>query len=61
MPSLNGKTVLITGALGTIGRSLVERYGQEGARVIASDLPGRKTPMKRFAVWRRKPAISARI
>ncbi|AUW43919.1 NAD(P)-dependent dehydrogenase (short-subunit alcohol dehydrogenase family) [Rhizobium beringeri] len=40
MPSLNGKTVLITGALGTIGRSLVERYGQEGARVIASDLPG---------------------
>ncbi|WP_165402862.1 SDR family oxidoreductase [Rhizobium leguminosarum] len=40
MPSLNDKTVLITGALGTIGRSLVERYGQEGARVIASDLPG---------------------
>ncbi|UIK01031.1 SDR family oxidoreductase [Rhizobium leguminosarum] len=40
MPSLNGKTVLITGALGTIGKSLVERYGQEGARVIASDLPG---------------------
>ncbi|MBY5539263.1 SDR family oxidoreductase [Rhizobium leguminosarum] len=40
MPSLNGKTVLITGALGTIGRSLVERFGQEGARVIASDLPG---------------------
>ncbi|WP_165447402.1 SDR family oxidoreductase [Rhizobium ruizarguesonis] len=40
MPPLNGKTVLITGALGTIGRSLVERYGQEGARVIASDLPG---------------------
>ncbi|MGO6901619.1 SDR family oxidoreductase [Rhizobium ruizarguesonis] len=40
MPPLNGKTVLISGALGTIGRSLVERYGQEGARVIASDLPG---------------------
>lgn len=40
MPSLNGKTVLITGALGTIGKSLVERFGQEGARVIASDLPG---------------------
>jgi NAD(P)-dependent dehydrogenase (short-subunit alcohol dehydrogenase family) len=40
MPSLNGKTVLITGALGTIGKSLVERFSQEGARVIASDLPG---------------------
>ncbi|MBX5193562.1 SDR family oxidoreductase [Rhizobium sp. NZLR3b] len=39
MASLTGKTVLITGALGTIGRSLVQRYGQEGARVIASDRP----------------------
>ncbi len=39
MPSLNGKTVLITGALGTIGKSMVERFGEEGARVIASDLP----------------------
>ena len=39
MPSLTGKTVLITGALGTIGKSLVERFIQEGATVIASDRP----------------------
>ena len=39
MASLNGKTVLITGALGTIGKSLVNRFAQEGATVIASDRP----------------------
>lgn len=37
---LAGKKVLITGALGTIGRALVARYGQEGASVIALDRPG---------------------
>ena len=39
MGLLSGRTVLITGALGTIGRSLVQRYGEEGASVIASDRP----------------------
>ena len=34
-----GKKVLITGALGTIGRALVTRYVEEGAQVIASDRP----------------------
>jgi len=36
---LTGKTVLITGALGTIGKALVKRYYEEGATVIASDRP----------------------
>jgi NAD(P)-dependent dehydrogenase (short-subunit alcohol dehydrogenase family) len=36
---LSGKRVLITGALGTIGQALVGRYAEEGADVIALDLP----------------------
>jgi NAD(P)-dependent dehydrogenase (short-subunit alcohol dehydrogenase family) len=39
MGILNGKTALITGALGTIGQALVTRYHEEGALVIASDRP----------------------
>ena len=39
MPLLTGKTVLITGALGTLGRALVARYAEEGARVVALDRP----------------------
>lgn len=39
MVNLAGKTVFITGALGTIGKALVARYHVAGARVIASDRP----------------------
>ena len=39
MPQLTGKTVLITGALGTVGCAMVARYAAEGARVIALDRP----------------------
>ncbi|WP_037183677.1 SDR family oxidoreductase [Rhodococcoides fascians] len=39
MGSLTGKSVLITGALGTIGQALVGRYVEEGATVIALDRP----------------------
>ena len=39
MAQLQEKTVLITGALGTIGQALVKRYLEEGANVIALDLP----------------------
>lgn len=39
MGLLTGKTALITGALGTIGKALVMRYCEEGAKVIASDRP----------------------
>ena len=44
MPQLTGKTVLITGALGTVGRAMVARYAEEGARVIALDRPDAKDP-----------------
>ena len=39
MAQLAGKNVLITGALGTIGRAMVARYAEEGANVIALDRP----------------------
>lgn len=38
MAQLAGKNVLITGALGSIGRALVARYAEEGANVLALDL-----------------------
>ena len=44
MPQFTGKTVLITGALGTVGRSMVARYAEEGASVIALDRPDAKDP-----------------
>lgn len=46
MPELVGKNVLITGALGTIGQSLVARYAEEGANVIALDRPDAVDPQK---------------
>lgn len=39
MGILAGKSVLITGALGTIGTAMVASYAEEGATVIASDRP----------------------
>ncbi len=38
MISLQGKTVLITGANGAIGRACAERFRQRGARLALSDL-----------------------
>ena len=35
-----GKVVVITGAAGGIGRAAAERFAQEGASVVAVDLPG---------------------
>lgn len=35
---LNGKTVVITGAAGGIGKGLAERFAQDGATVICSDV-----------------------
>lgn len=46
MSDLNGKNVLITGALGTIGQALVARYAEEGANVIALDRPDAADPQK---------------
>ncbi len=39
MALLEGKKVLVTGALGTIGQALVTRLAQEGAAVFALDRP----------------------
>ena len=39
MPQFTGKTVLLTGALGTVGRAMVARYAEEGASIIALDRP----------------------
>ena len=44
MPQLTGKTVLITGALGTVGRAMIARFSEEGAQVIALDRPDAKDP-----------------
>ena len=40
MAQFAGKTALITGALGTIGQSMVRRFSEEGTNVIALDRPG---------------------
>ncbi|MFV0385028.1 SDR family oxidoreductase [Paracoccus sp. (in: a-proteobacteria)] len=39
MALLENRTVLTTGALGTIGQAMVRRFAEEGARVIAGDRP----------------------
>lgn len=46
MPQLTGKTVLITGALGTVGRAMVARYAEEGAQVVALDRPDAPNPQE---------------
>jgi NAD(P)-dependent dehydrogenase (short-subunit alcohol dehydrogenase family) len=35
-----GKTIIVTGAAGGIGRAAVERFAGEGANIVAVDLPG---------------------
>ena len=47
MAQLEGKNVLITGALGSIGRALVARYAEEGATVLALDQIGRASCRER--------------
>jgi NAD(P)-dependent dehydrogenase (short-subunit alcohol dehydrogenase family) len=37
-PRLDGKVAIVTGAAGGIGRSIVARFVEEGARVIACDI-----------------------
>lgn len=49
MAILAGKNILVTGALGTIGQALVTRYCEEGANVVALDLPGMDNATDRVA------------
>ena len=44
MPQFTGKNVLLTGALGTVGRAMVARYAEEGATIIALDRPDAANP-----------------
>ncbi|MEP1122310.1 MAG: glucose 1-dehydrogenase [Ilumatobacter sp.] len=37
-PSLHDKVVVVTGAAGGIGRSIAERFGGQGAKVVVSDV-----------------------
>lgn len=39
MPNLNGKTALLTGGLGTLGRAQAKKLAAEGARVVVLDRP----------------------
>jgi NAD(P)-dependent dehydrogenase (short-subunit alcohol dehydrogenase family) len=41
---LDGRTALVTGAAGGIGRAIVRTLRAAGARVVAVDLPGRDVP-----------------
>lgn len=38
MPSLEGKTAVVTGSAGGIGRAIAERLGRDGAHVVVSDI-----------------------
>ena len=40
MPELTGKTVLLTGALGTLGRAQADRLARAGAGLLLLDRPG---------------------
>ena len=42
MADLKGRTVFITGSGGVLGSTYVRRMLAEGARVVASDLPGER-------------------
>lgn len=44
MPQFTGKILLLTGALGTVGRAMVARYAEEGAKIIALDRPDAENP-----------------
>jgi 3-oxoacyl-[acyl-carrier protein] reductase len=40
-PDLEGRSVLITGAAGGLGRALVSTFAEQGCRIVVSDVDGR--------------------
>jgi NAD(P)-dependent dehydrogenase (short-subunit alcohol dehydrogenase family) len=50
MANLNGKTVLLTGGLGTLGRAQATKLAAEGARVVVLDRPESEDADNRAAV-----------
>ncbi|WP_226553869.1 SDR family oxidoreductase [Celeribacter naphthalenivorans] len=49
MALLSGKKALITGALGSLGQGMVKRFVEEGATVVALDLPNAENAEAKLA------------
>lgn len=60
MAEFTGKTVLITGALGTLGSAQTEAFAKLGARLVLLDRPGDKRGRARAADVARTRRVEAR-
>ncbi len=49
---LTGRTIFITGSGGVLGSTYVRRMLAEGARVVASDLPGHRAEALVCCAWK---------
>jgi NAD(P)-dependent dehydrogenase (short-subunit alcohol dehydrogenase family) len=49
MGSLHGRTVVITGAAGGLGRAYTLLLAREGARIVANDVPGARESLDQLA------------